>query len=124
MARSDALRRSAGGQINQRLKCERRNGAVQKAHVDPLTLLRALTCEKREQYSLKRIHPRHDVGNGNADLGGRLTGIAGEVHESCFALSHDVVTRPGSIRSCLAESRHGTIDHPWISSGYAVVAET
>ena len=79
-----------------------RQGRPQQRHVDPLAAtggrpVRPLPPDERGQDPDRAEHPRHDVADGDPDLGRLATrGIrgAGDRHQSAGCLDHEVVAGP------------------------------
>src|SRR5436309_14564840 len=89
---------------------QQRERGGQQAHVEVLALPRAESMGQRGVRDAEGEERRGDIGDGAADLRGRVPGHAREGHDAAHALGDGVVPRSPGMRPGLTEARHRDVD--------------
>src|SRR2546425_12130939 len=103
----------ARGEIIEDLIRPEGDDGVEQRHVDVLPLADALAMRDRRGYRQRAVHPREDIGNGDAHFlraaPRKVVAFSGDAHEAAHALEDEVVARALRIRTGLAEPGHRAI---------------
>src|SRR6266536_267164 len=115
--------RLAGREVAAGLERQQRNLAGQQRGIDPLAFAALLTGVERADDGVGGEHAGPDVGDRDAELGRRATGVAGQAHPAAHALKHLVEGRLLGARPSLPESRDRTVNQTLVQRLGLLVAE-
>ena len=102
---------------------QQRERGGQQAHVEVLALPRAESMGQRGVGDAEGEERRGDVGDGAADLRGRVPGHSGQRHDAAHALGDRVVACPARVWPGLAEARHRDVDRRRVHGAHGGIAE-
>src|SRR5439155_5011354 len=83
-----------------------------------------MTGKQCQANSIERIEARDYIGERSAEFGGRSVRVTGKIHHPRLALRDDVIARPVTIRSGMAETRNGTVDGARTGFRNSVISES
>ena len=111
--RAKPLRRNTANEVIHILVSQPRDLCIVQRHLYVLTATVGLTPIQRGQDRAGRIHPGHDVGDGNADLL-RPTSLfvrrSRDAHQAGRCLDHRIVTWLGRARAARSIRRDRTVN--------------
>jgi hypothetical protein len=99
------------------------DGGREQRGGDPLPLAAAFALVQRGGDAVGAEHAGQDVGDRDADLGGRTTDRTGDAHQAGLALDDLVEARPVPVGTALAEAGDGQHHQPVVEGLERVGAE-
>ncbi len=110
VGRSVGPRKSAGGEIDRRFPYRVGHSGFHQGRVDVLPFAGLEPVHVGREDAVGREQPGVEVGDRDADLHGRLSGMAGHAHDARVSLRHEVEPRLVLVRTRATEPGDGRVD--------------